>query len=80
VSDIELDLAAETITLFGVKYALEIFRALGFAPLGTVLEVIERERGTVTVKRYAPDAVRKLEALEKLGPNVTVMINGDKSA
>lgn len=57
------------IKICGVQYSMALFRALGFAPIGTIIEIIERsEDGTVTIKelRHFKDADRLKELQAEL--------------
>jgi hypothetical protein len=47
--NITIDTRADTIEIFGTKYALEVFRALGFGPVGTVFKIVKRTDGTLTL-------------------------------
>lgn len=55
-----------TIELFGVKYALELFESFGFAPVGTLLRILKRRDGTLTVAKAGPDVPMTQEQAEKL--------------
>jgi hypothetical protein len=67
--DIELDLQNDVIVLYGVRYSLEVFRALGLAKLGTVLRIVGRDNGVVAVEQLPdplapapPDTAEQAEA------------------
>lgn len=47
---IAYDSDRDVLEIEGTKYSGELFRALGFAPIGTVLEIVSRENGTVTMR------------------------------
>lgn len=49
--EVKVDEHRRTITIFGIEYADEIFRYLGLGPIGSVLRIIKREDGIVTLKR-----------------------------
>jgi len=46
---ITIDTRADTIEIFGTKYALEVFRALGFGPVGAVFKIVKRNDGVLTL-------------------------------
>ncbi len=48
---VTVDIDADTITVFGIRYSLALFRLLGFAPLGTTFRILDRPDGTVTLLR-----------------------------
>jgi hypothetical protein len=48
--DIAIDLASDTIRLYGIRYSLGVFRQLAFGPVGTVLCVARRDDETLTLK------------------------------
>ena len=50
----EYDQRSQTITIYGVRYAEEMFRAFAFDCPGTMLRIINREDGTVTIERVPP--------------------------
>lgn len=52
---IAIDFRGRTIEIFGTVYSLDLFRALAFGPIGTVLRIVERDR-VVTVQELRPDA------------------------
>lgn len=56
---IEIDLNQDTIALFGVVYALDLFRGIGFGglPIGTRIEIVKRKDGVVTLKTLTPAAL-----------------------
>jgi hypothetical protein len=51
---ISYDQHSETITIHGVHYAEEMFRAFAFDCPGTMLRIINREDGAVTIERVPP--------------------------
>jgi len=69
--DIVIDWVADTARIFGIRYSLEIFRTWATAPLGTALEIVGREDGTLTVRRAdelkaeRDDLRAKVEALTR---------------
>jgi hypothetical protein len=46
----------DQITIEGIHYSGSMFRDLGGFPIGEVIEIVEREDGVLTVKRYEPEA------------------------
>lgn len=46
---VEIDEQADIVTICGVRYSAELFRAFGFGPLGTWLRIERREGGAVTI-------------------------------
>lgn len=46
-----IDLMAKTIEIFGIKYALALFQNFAFSPVGTVLRIIQRSDGALTVEK-----------------------------
>jgi hypothetical protein len=54
------DPTADTITIYGVKYAMELFKHLGIGPVGRWLRVIKREDGVITLEqKEEPDEQSK---------------------
>jgi hypothetical protein len=51
MSTIDIDLESHVITLYGVRYALELFEHIGVGPVGTWLRIVKREDGVVTLER-----------------------------
>jgi hypothetical protein len=51
---IDYDERSQTLTIHGVKYAEEMFRAFAFDCPGTMLRIINREDGAVTIERVPP--------------------------
>lgn len=47
---LKIDLDHERISIYGVDYALPLFRSLAFLPVGAVLQIIDRKDGSITVK------------------------------
>jgi hypothetical protein len=47
---IDYDAERRVLTIYGVKYAEEMFAALSFAPPGKTLRIVERADGVVTVE------------------------------
>ncbi|MEX8520036.1 MAG: hypothetical protein AB3X44_16120 [Leptothrix sp. (in: b-proteobacteria)] len=58
-------LADGDIEIFGVRYSLELFKNFALAPLGTVLQIIDREHGTVTVRKLDQPAAPRLPMMMK---------------
>lgn len=52
---ISYDSESDTVTLFGVRYAANLFRVTGFAPAGRWLRIVKRENGYVTVFQTTPE-------------------------
>lgn len=46
----------DIVTINGVKYAGAFFRSFGIhgAPVGSLLRIIKRDDGTLTVEKFAP--------------------------
>ncbi len=40
--------------IFGVRYAVDLFRGLGVGPIGATFKVIAREDGVITLQTVAP--------------------------
>jgi hypothetical protein len=56
---VEIDSEREEIVVGGIKYAYEFLATLSFAPIGTVVEIVRRENGQITLKTISmprPDA------------------------
>lgn len=51
--DIQHDAERDVVTICGIAYAGDLFRALGFGPIGTVLRIDKRADGVVTLTRAA---------------------------
>lgn len=47
---VAIDIEAGVIELYGIKYALELFHILAFAPIGTVVKIVDRADGLVTLE------------------------------
>jgi hypothetical protein len=62
-----------TILIYGVRYSMGIFQHLGLGPIGTVIQIVAREDGTVSLKQIydyvprepgaRPDGLKALEAV-----------------
>lgn len=53
MKELEFEIVDDTcIKICGIKYSMALFHWMGFAPLGTVIEVIAREDGSVTIRRH----------------------------
>jgi hypothetical protein len=60
--DVSLDIERDVITLYGVNYSLQLFHSLAFLPIGTVVEIVARKDGTLTLKEPpAPSHVSQKE-------------------
>lgn len=62
-SDLQVSDDGRILTLYGVKYAIELFEHLGVGPIGSRIEIVSREDGAVTVKRL-PD---ETDSLHRVG-------------
>lgn len=51
MSTITIDFEQKVITVYGVRYALEIFEHLGLGPIGSWVRIVKREDGVVTCER-----------------------------
>lgn len=60
---IEHDDALKTITIYGVKYSVDLFRALAFSPLGSWFRIDGRWSGNVSIRRVTPDLERQFDDL-----------------
>jgi hypothetical protein len=58
---IDYDEATQTLTIHGVKYAEELFRAFAFDCPGTMLRIVNRQDGTITVERIPPTELKNGE-------------------
>ena len=48
-----------TILIYGVRYSMGIFQHLGLGPIGSIIQIVSREDGTVALRRiydYVPPA------------------------
>jgi hypothetical protein len=67
--DLILSISDDIITLFGVKYSTGFFRTLGFGAPGTVLEIVSRDDGTLTLRdHYRTGAELVEDAVTALRP------------
>lgn len=48
---IKIDIDHRIITIFGIRYSMEIFRHLGLGELGSWIQIVRRENGVVTCER-----------------------------
>jgi hypothetical protein len=46
------DERTDSITIEGVKYHGDLFRKLGIAPVGSLIEIVAREDGVLTLKLH----------------------------
>jgi hypothetical protein len=53
-SNLQVSDDGRVLTIFGVRYDIEIFRHLGIGPIGSRVEIMAREDGMVTLRRL-PD-------------------------
>ena len=54
--DIIIDRDKEIVTIYGIRYAMDLFRAIGCdgLPIGACLKIVTREDGVVTLERVYP--------------------------
>lgn len=55
-SNLQVSEDGEIVTIFGVRYAIELFRHLAIGPIGSRIEIVSREDGIVTLKRLPDEA------------------------
>lgn len=48
--DPQYDVTTDTVVIFGVRYAVELFKTLAFGPLGSTFRIVARNDGTVTLQ------------------------------
>jgi hypothetical protein len=48
--DIAIDIASDTIRLYGLRYSLGLFRTLGVAAVGAAFRIVHREGETLTLE------------------------------
>ena len=51
---IDYDEGRDIVTIEGVRYCGELFRSFGIAPTGTLLRIMARDDGVITLQKYAP--------------------------
>jgi hypothetical protein len=81
---IKIDIDHRIITIFGIRYSMEIFRHLGLGELGSWIQIVRRENGVVTCERGPvgdrPPAptIEELEALlqQEDGRNIKILPDG----
>jgi hypothetical protein len=44
----------DIVTIEGIRYSGELFRSFDIAPTGTLLRIMARDDGIVTLQKYAP--------------------------
>lgn len=54
------------VTIFGIRYDIEIFRHLGLGPLGQRFEVVNREDGCVWLKTLSNDTAADSLPMKRL--------------
>lgn len=74
---IEVDPETDTVTIAGVRYSCEFFRAAGFAPLGTWLRINARDI-TITVQHIqaGSDLARQFDELSAVERGVASQSGG----
>jgi hypothetical protein len=56
--DIAIDIASDTIRLYGVRYSLDLFRTLGAASVGgAAFRIIAREGETLTLETIREERI-----------------------
>jgi hypothetical protein len=56
---VRYDFRADELVVGGIRYAGELFRQFQLAPVGAILEIVERWDGVITVRRLEPvDEIR----------------------
>lgn len=59
---IAIDLSADTIRIFGMRYSLGLFRTLAFGAIGGVFRIVNRADGVVTLGTVEPPVVEAHDA------------------
>jgi hypothetical protein len=49
-SDVQIDPEGKIITIFGIRYAMDLFKHMGLGPLNQPFELVNRADGVVTVR------------------------------
>lgn len=62
-----------TVTIFGIKYAMELFRLMGTVDIGRSFRIIARKDGIVTLQVFDEDA--RIAELEGIVARKTSLIN-----
>lgn len=64
MKEVEFEIVDERyIKICGVKYSMALFQYLGFGPLGSIVEIIERtEDGIITIRRHFDKEATQKEA------------------
>jgi hypothetical protein len=59
---VSIDCEARTIEIHGIRYAMDLFEAMAFSPVGTWVRILSREDGLVTLQRPSPEIEAELNA------------------
>ncbi len=52
--NVQIDEASQTITIYGIRYSIEVFRGLGLTmPLFSRFQLEKREDGVITIRRVS---------------------------
>lgn len=62
---VRYDFRADELVVGGIRYSGELFRQFQLAPVGSILEIVERWDGVITVRRLEPVDVIKLKTEDK---------------
>lgn len=54
-ANLQLSDDGRTVTIFGIRYDIELFRHMGTGPLGSHIELVNREDGVVTLRRLTDE-------------------------
>ena len=80
VGPIEFSHDRQTITIFGVHYAIELFRHLGVGSIGSRFEIVAREDGAVTLTQLRTEQwlsdPKRAEVIDVLGKVACVPTTG----
>jgi hypothetical protein len=57
-SNMEISGDARILTLYGIRYAIELFEHIGVGPVGSCIEIVSRDDGVVTLKRLPNETSR----------------------
>lgn len=55
----------ETLELFGINYAVDLFKTVGVAPLGSLIRILKRENGTLWLKVEREGDDKEQEAYQR---------------
>lgn len=65
MSNLQVSDDCRVLTIYGIRYAIELFEHLGIAPIGSRIEIVSREDGVVTLRKLPAVSKAELDAIRQ---------------